>query len=208
MRIQTSDFAISVLNTLPAELRKQCASNFVRNYMLNGKIKWKFLVDFPGDQTSDLPNLLSDGYSACWRILFTVTVTILISNSELYFVYFLSVWSTGDIDAVLVKSNVGSIQVDFLVSHLVDQWTGLYTKWEPLNCSGKNWIRDTENSWSMTELFEPLNALSSNKDINATKFWIFVSLFLFPGVFLGKVWLTNPSSKFRVFIVFINEEAV
>ena len=33
-RIQTSDFAISILNALPAELRKKCGSNFVRIYKL------------------------------------------------------------------------------------------------------------------------------------------------------------------------------
>ena len=34
VRIQTSDFAISILNALPAELRKKCGSTFVRIYKL------------------------------------------------------------------------------------------------------------------------------------------------------------------------------
>ena len=59
VRIQTSDFARSVSNALPAELRENCGSTFVWNYMLTVR-NYNFWLTSVRILTSDLPIMLSD----------------------------------------------------------------------------------------------------------------------------------------------------
>ena len=58
MGIQTSDFAISVSNALPAELRKKYMSTSINNYSHVKRVKIKILVDF-----HEGSNLRSTGFA-------------------------------------------------------------------------------------------------------------------------------------------------
>ena len=149
MRIQTSDVAnIGTKGSTSRAEKKKCWSTFAKKLQIK-RVKWKFLVDFHEDS-----NLRSTGL-----LLYTLPAEVYKTRSAI--VNFICIsFSTWVYDqqvvqiqfCSLLEGNTWSIQVGFQASDLVDQTTRLYTWWELLTWSGKDYIKDINNSWSMVEL--------------------------------------------------------